>query len=306
MEIISSLEGFHYPSPVVTVGTFDGVHLGHKKIVSRLVAEAQKISGTPVVFTLNPHPRKVLFPEQTDLAMLNSPEEKTQKLREAGVAVLIEYPFTKAFSNLSSCEFIEEILYKKLRIKKLIVGYDHRFGKDRQGDPDILKTCAAPFGFDVIKVDAFKEGGTEISSTRIRKAIEAGEIEAANHRLGYPYTMEGTVVEGTQIGRTIGFPTANIEMRDSEKLIPRKGVYAVEVLLRGTHYKGMLNIGTRPTVSEGGNRTLEVHLFDFDGDIYGESVTVYLRHFIREERKFADREALKKQLEEDKKVIINY
>jgi riboflavin kinase / FMN adenylyltransferase len=303
LEIISSIDTFDYPNPVVTVGTFDGVHKGHKKILDRLVAEAQKINGTPVVFTLKPHPRKVLFPEQTDLGMLNTPEEKLEKLIDSGVAVLIEYPFTKAFADYTSCEFIEEILFKKLKIKSLIIGYDHRFGKDRQGDPEILKACAAPFGFEVIKVDAYKENDNEISSTKIRKALEAGDLHTVTRFLGYEYHLKGTVTEGDKIGRTISFPTANIEITDREKLIPRKGVYAVDVLFNNLPYKGMLNIGNRPTVSNQKRLTVEVHIFDFNEMIYGKPVTLILNRFIREEQKFSTIEELKSQLARDKQII---
>jgi riboflavin kinase/FMN adenylyltransferase len=282
------------------------VHKGHKKILDCLVSEAEKISGTPVVFTLQPHPRKVLFPQQTDLALLNTLEEKTNKLKEAGVKVLIEYPFTKEFAEYTSGEFIEDILYKQLKIKTLIIGYDHRFGKDRQGDPEILKTYAAPFGFEVIKVEAFRENGNEISSTKIRKALEAGDLLTANRFLGYPYNLEGSVISGDTLGRTIRFPTANIKPADKEKLIPRRGVYAVDIVFNNTRYKGMLNIGNRPTVSNQKRETIEVHIFDFNTDIYGKTVTLIFKQFIRDEQKFGSTEELKHQLEKDKKMILAF
>ncbi len=305
MKIITSIETFNDKNPVVTVGTFDGVHKGHKKILNTLVSEAEQLNGTPVVFTFKPHPRKVLFPNQTDLAMLNTDREKIQKLKEAGVAVLIEYPFSIEFANYTSCEFIENILYKKLKIKTLIMGYDHRFGKDRQGDYDMLKACALSYGFKLIKVDAYKENGREISSTKIRKALEAGDIQAAGQCLGYDYSIQGKVIAGNKIGRTIGFPTANIEIDNQEKLIPRTGVYAVDVLLKKHIYKGMLNIGKRPTFSNQNQISLEVNLFDFNENIYKQSLTLFFKHFIREEQKFASVQALQNQLKKDKDFIIS-
>ncbi len=304
MEIYHNINDFKVKNPVLTVGTFDGVHLGHKKILNRLVREAEKINGEPVVLTLYPHPRKVLDPNFKDLFLLNTLDEKAQLLENAGIKHLIIYPFTKEFASLSSCDFIEKFLYKRLNVKKLIVGYDHRFGKDRQGNIDILRNCADPFNIDVIKVDAFMLNNETVSSTKIRNALFEGNIEKANIYLDYEYFLTGEVISGNKIGRTLGFPTANIDVHH-EKLIPKSGVYAVKVIIEKNEYKGMINIGTRPTVSLSSDSTVEAHVFDFQGNLYSKKIQIIFKKYIREERKFVDKEALKLQLLKDKKFAKN-
>ena len=306
MRIHKTLKDFKVINPVVTVGTFDGVHRGHTKILNRLIQEAKSIGGESVIFTLNPHPRKVLFPEEKELFLLSTFDEKLELLNNTGVDNLIIYPFTKEFAQLSSCDFIEKILYNKLDTKQLIVGFDHRFGKDRQGNIEILKNYANPLGFDIIKVDALEHEGKKISSTRIRNSIISGDIEEANFYLGYDYFVSGTVVSGQKIGRDLGFPTANIKVNKQEKLIPKRGVYAVKIKIEDTIYKGMLNIGTRPTVSTNFKTNIEVHIFDFNEDLYNKEIRINFIKFIRNEIKFPNKEELQKQLTEDKRVALSF
>ncbi len=304
MKIHKNIKNIKIKSPVLTVGTFDGVHLGHKKILDVLVKEAEKINGEPVVLTLYPHPRKILDPSFKDLFLLNTLEEKAELLEKAGIKHLIIYPFTRDFASLTSCDFIEKILFNKLNVRKLIVGYDHRFGKDRQGNINILKKCTQPFNIDILKVDAFTLNNKKVSSTTIRNALLSGKIENANTCLGYDYFISGKVISGNKIGRTIGFPTANIEIHE-EKLIPENGVYAVKVLISEKEYAGMLNIGSRPTVNTEKNLTVEVHIFDFQEDLYDKNIKIIFKHFIREEQKFPDKQALKQQLIKDKKEVLS-
>ncbi len=305
MKIYRNTNDFKAENPVLTVGTFDGVHLGHRKILFVLTQEALKINGESVVFTLYPHPRKVLGKNSENLFLLNTLDEKIKLLEKAGVKHFIIYPFTKEFANLTACEFINEILYKKLKIKKLIVGYDHRFGKDGQANPGILKQCATSAGIDVLKVDAFVFNEKKISSTVIRKALFDGHIEEANACLGYDYTLSGEVISGNKIGRTIGFPTANIKIPE-EKLIPAKGVYAVKVKIEEKILPGMLNIGTKPTVTSAENIQTEVHIFNFSENLYGKNISVSLKKYIRKEIKFPDTETLKQRLTEDKRLITKF
>ncbi len=302
MKLYHSINEFKVKNPILTVGTFDGVHLGHKKILDTIIQESKSLSGESVVLTLHPHPRKVLFPQEHNVFLLNTMDEKIKLLEKAGIEHLIIYPFTKEFAGLSSCDFIEKILYNKLEVKQLIVGHDHHFGKDRQGNLEILQNCANPFGFDVVKVEALLQDNHKISSTKIRNALFAGDVSTANSYLGYNYFFSGKVISGNKIGRTMGFPTANIQP-EQEKLIPKNGVYAVKVIVDRTTYKGMLNIGSKPTVSSKLETGSEVHIFDFNENLYGKIIEVQLIKYIREEKKFKDKEALKEQLTTDKEQI---
>ncbi len=299
MKVYHSISEFKVKNPILTVGTFDGVHLGHKKILNTIIQEAKRLNGESVVLTLHPHPRKVLFPNENNIFLLNTMDEKIQLLEKAGLEHLIIYPFTKEFADLSSCDFIEKILYNKLNVKQLIVGYDHHFGKDRQGNLETLRNCTNPFGFDVLKVEALLQDKQKISSTKIRNLLFSGDISTANSYLGYRYFLSGKVISGNKVGRTMGFPTANIQT-EQEKLIPKTGVYAVKVIVDRTTYKGMLNIGSKPTVSSKLETGSEVHVFDFNENIYGNIIDVQLINYIREEKKFKDKEALKEQLKKDK------
>lgn len=307
MKVHRDLNNFNAHNPVLTIGTFDGVHLGHRKIISRLHDLAASIDGESVIFTFDPHPRKVVAPSETNLRLLTTLDEKIALFEEAGIDHLIVYPFTPEFAKLTYEEFVEQILVGQIHVKSLVVGYDHKFGKGRQGDFDLLKSCADRLDFQIEKLDVLLVNESNVSSTKIREAIQVGDFETANAYLGYPFTIHGMVVEGQRLGRTIGYPTANIDAMDPDKIIPGYGVYAVQVTVRNQTYTGMLNIGSRPTVNHNADhRTVEVNLFDFSDDIYGEPVEVVFYHKLREEQKFASLDALKEQLSQDRINTIFY
>lgn len=302
MKIYEGLEGFEPVSnAVVTSGTFDGVHLGHQKILKRIREIARSIQGETVLITFWPHPRLVLHPHNHQLRLLSTFEEKANLLRQLGIDHLVTIPFTQEFSQMSSKEFIQQILIDRIHTRKLVIGYDHRFGKNREGSFEYLQQHSQEFGFELEEISREDVEEIGVSSTKIRKALESGDIRTANLYLGRPYELNGLVVKGQQIGRSIGFPTANIHVPNDYKLIPKDGVYAVEAKVEDQLYKAMLNIGNRPTV-DGTKKTVETHLFDFQGDLYNKLITVYFRDFIREEQKFDGLEALKKQLIEDQKT----
>ena len=302
MRIYEGLEDFlPVPNAVVTSGTFDGVHLGHQKIIQRIREIARSIQGETVLITFWPHPRLVLYPTEHHLRLLSTFEEKANLLRQFGIDHLVTIPFTQEFSQMTSEQFIRKVLVEKIHTKKLVIGYDHRFGKNREGSFDYLQEHSSEFGFDLEEISRQDVEEIGVSSTKIRKALESGDIRTATNYLGRPYELNGLVVKGQQIGRSIGFPTANIHIPNDYKLIPHDGVYAVEVKVEGVLYKAMLNIGNRPTV-DGTRKTVEAHLFDFQGDLYNKLVTVSFKEFIREERKFENLEALKNQLVKDQKL----
>jgi riboflavin kinase / FMN adenylyltransferase len=288
-------------NPVVTSGTFDGVHLGHQKILKRIREIARGIQGETVLITFWPHPRLVLYPEEHQLRLLSTFEEKTKLLRSFGIDHLITIPFTKEFSQLSSREFIEKVLVEKVKPSKLVIGYDHRFGKNREGSFEYLKEHHSEFGFELEEISRQDVDEIGVSSTKIRTALETGHVKTATDYLGRPYELNGLVIKGQQIGRSIGFPTANIHIPNDYKLIPMDGVYAVEASVNDSLFKAMLNIGNRPTVG-GTKKTVEAHLFDFQGDLYDKQITIYLKEFLREERKFENLEELKNQLAIDQKM----
>ncbi|WP_288371151.1 bifunctional riboflavin kinase/FAD synthetase [uncultured Algoriphagus sp.] len=296
MKIYEGLSQFeNVPNPVVTSGTFDGVHLGHQKILQRIREIAKSIKGETILLTFWPHPRLVLYPKEHNLRLLSTFEEKAKLLRQFGIDHLISIPFTKEFSQLTSQEFIQSILVDKIKTKKLVIGYDHRFGKNREGSFEYLQQHSGEFGFDLEEISRQDVDEIGVSSTKIRNALESGDIITANNFLGRPYELNGLVIKGQQIGRSIGFPTANVHIPNSYKLIPKDGVYAVEASVNGSLYKAMLNIGNRPTV-DGNSKSVETHLFDFEGDLYDKQITIYLRDYLREEQKFESLEALKSQL----------
>lgn len=302
MKIYEGLSNLpNIPNPVVTSGTFDGVHLGHQKILIRIKESARQLGGETVLITFWPHPRLVLYPNQHNLRLLSTFEEKTQLLEQFGVDHLITIPFTHEFSQMSSREFIEKVLVEKIKTKKLIIGYDHRFGKNREGSFEYLQANSAEFGFEMEEISRQEVDEIGVSSTKIRKALEEGDLETATGYLGRPYELTGIVVKGKQIGRSIGFPTANIQIQTDYKLIPKEGVYAVEAEIDKISYRAMLNIGMRPTV-DGNQQTIEAHLFDYEGDLYGKQLTVKLKYFLREEQKFENIEALKAQLIRDQEL----
>ncbi len=301
VKIHTDIDHFNAINPVVTIGTFDGVHLGHQKVIARLNGFAREHGGESVIFTFYPHPRLVTKAGASDLRLLTTLEEKKELFARSGVDHLIVYPFTKSFSELTYAEFVKQILVDKMKTHCLVVGYDHRFGKNREGSFEYLQSCADQYGFLIEKLEALLVDEANVSSTRIRNALQDGRIENANRNLGYRYTLHGTVVEGQRVGRKMGFPTANIEASDPYKLIPGYGVYAVEVKLSGNTYKGMLNIGTRPTFNKNAdNRSIEVNIFNFEGDLYHKEVTLVFTGKIREEQKFSGVEALTEQLKKDK------
>ncbi|MHC2992036.1 riboflavin biosynthesis protein RibF [Pontibacter sp. HJ8] len=302
MEVIRDIAAFPKLSyPVVTSGTFDGVHVGHRKILQRMKERARQANGQSVVITYWPHPRLVLFPEDNDLKLLSTIEERVEQLRSFGIDYLLIIPFTKEFSRLSSRSFISDVLVKALHTKVLVIGYDHRFGKNREGSFEHLKARSAQYGFEVEEIPRQDVDEVGVSSTKIRKAIESGDIPTANKYLGHTYSLTSTVVEGNKLGRTIGYPTANLAIPAPHKLIPAHGVYAVWVRLDKERFPGMMNIGTRPTV-DGTHLTLEVNILNFDRDIYGHTLTVEFVERLRQEQKFEGLEALKAQLAKDRQA----
>nr|MBI1229432.1 bifunctional riboflavin kinase/FAD synthetase [Cytophagales bacterium] len=290
---------------VVTIGTFDGVHLGHRKILNRVRILADKAQGETVLITFWPHPRMVLRPDDHNIKLLSTFEEKKRLLQAFGVDHLISIPFTKAFSETTSEEFIHHILIDKINTKTLVIGYDHKFGKGREGGFEHLQANQETYGFELEEIPREDIDSIGISSTKIRKALEAGDITTANSFLGRPYEITGTVVTGKQIGRAMGFPTANIAVADPNKLIPKDGAYVITALVDGKPVRGMLNIGQRPTLS-GDTKTIEAHLFDFTGTIYGQELRVSFLEFLRPERKFSGLEELKAQLALDKENAIRF
>ncbi len=301
MKLHTNLEQFKARKPVVTIGTFDGVHLGHQKVILRLQEFAKQHDGETIIFTFHTHPRLITSPNENNLRLLTTLNEKIKLFEKYGIDHLIIYTFDKSFSELTYSEFVEKLLVEKIGTHCLVVGYDHKFGKNREGGFDYLKKCAEKFKFEIERLDALLVEEDSVSSTKIRNALQNGEIEKANHYLGYQFTLHGTVVEGKQLGRKLGFPTANIEASDKNKIIPGYGVYAVKVELNGAEYNGMLNIGTRPTFNNNAdNRSIEVNIFDFEGDIYGKEITLKFIGKIRDEKKFETMEMLVYQLEKDK------
>lgn len=291
---------------VVTSGTFDGVHVGHQRIVNRLNEVATEKGGESVLLTFWPHPRMVVSQDSQDLKLLTTIEEKIDFIEQLGVQHLLVVPFTREFSEQSAEKYVQEILINTLGTKTLVIGYDHRFGKNREGGFDYLQHNQARFGIQVEEISRQEIDDLTISSTKIRTALLNGEIDLANSLLGRNYRFSGIVAKGRQLGRQLGFPTANVQTRENYKLIPTSGVYAVLVHIRNKQYGGVMNIGSRPTV-DGVGRTQEVHIFDFNADIYGEILTVEIVSFIRTEVKFNSIEALKNQIVMDSeaaKIII--
>ncbi|WP_028523004.1 bifunctional riboflavin kinase/FAD synthetase [Runella limosa] len=283
---------------VVTSGTFDGVHLGHQKILSRLREAAQASGGETVVITFWPHPRMVVSNDSQNLRLLSTIDEKIELLRQNGVQHLVVVPFTREFSELTSDEFIQQILIDTIGTKKLVIGYDHHFGKNREGSFEYLQKNAHRFGFEIEEIPRQEIDHLTVSSTKIRQSLVEGNTSVANELLGRIYTFTGVIVKGRQLGRTIGYPTANVQVLESYKLIPADGVYVVRVHVRGQWLKGVMSIGFRPTVN-GIGRTQEVYIFDFQENIYGEKMTVENVAFIRPELKFDGLEALKKAIDDD-------
>ncbi len=290
-----------FKKAVITIGTFDGVHLGHQQIIKLLKKEAADIEGETVIITFYPHPRKIVTHGKSDVKTLNTLEEKIELLNEKGVGHLIVVAFDDEFANQSAEEYLENFLVQKLHPHTIIIGYDHKFGKNRFGDYHLLDKVGEKFNYKVKEIPEHVLNHVTISSTKIREALLKNDIDTANTYLGYQYFFEGKVVAGNKLGRTIGYPTANLLIEDEEKLVPGNGVYAVTLTLGENEplLKGMMNIGMRPTV-DGTKRTIEVNIFDFNEDIYGQYMRVYIYAYLRGEVKFDGLDQLKEQLAKDK------
>jgi len=303
MKIISDLDQFNVPEfPVVTIGTFDGVHVGHQIILKKIVEEAKKNKGESVLITFWPHPRFILQ-KNDPMKLLSTFEEKVELITGLGVDYIAKMTFTPEFSNLSADEFVQTVLVNGIGTKKLFIGYDHHFGNNREGNIDFLKTHSKHYGFDVSEIPKQEIDEVGVSSTKIRQALADGDVSLANTLLGRPYSITGKVVHGDKRGRTIGFRTANLNILEEVKLLPKDGVYAVWVSRDGAKIKGMLNIGYKPTL-EGSRKTIEVHLFNFADELYGENLSIAFIDYIRPEKKFDSLDSLKKQLEKDQKKSL--
>lgn len=288
---------------VITIGTFDGVHVGHRMILKRLLSNTENTPLKGTLLTFFPHPRIVLQ-KDSDIKLLNTIDEKTKILDNLGLDQLIVHPFTKEFSRLSATEFVRDLLVNKLRAKKVVIGYDHRFGRNRNANISDLIAFGNTFDFDVDEIPAQEIDAISVSSTKIRRALEDGDIETANRFLGYQYMLTGVVKKGKGIGRQLNFPTANLFIEESYKLVPKNGAYVVNSDIDGKIVSGMMNIGYNPTVN-GTKRSIEVHFFDFEKDLYDQTIQVNMLQRIRDEQKFDSVEELQKQLEKDRKVSIS-
>jgi riboflavin kinase/FMN adenylyltransferase len=287
-------------SSILTIGTFDGVHIGHQKIIKRLNEIKMDQNEKSMILTFFPHPRMVLD-HRNDIKMLTTMEEKTQLLEKFGLNELIIEPFTLEFSRLSAFEFVRNILVNQLHLKKLVIGYDHHFGKNREGNFEQLVEYGELYDFDVEKISAQEIEKVSVSSTKIRKAVENGDMETANAYLGYSYLLTGEIIEGMGIGRKINFPTVNLDIKEDYKLIPKKGVYVVKAHFKDRTNYGIMNIGFRPTVG-GKGQTIEIHLFDFHGNLYGKKIQVEVLKRLRDEQKFASVDELANQISKDEKA----
>ena len=304
MKVHYGVENIEIKCPVVTIGSFDGVHLGHACVIQHLKEKAASIDGESVIISFEPHPREVLYPREQKIGILTTLEEKITILEKYGVDHLIILKFTLEFAQQSYTDFVKKILIDKLKIKGLVVGYDHRFGKDRAGNFENLQELANKYGFFLEKEVVFEEDDVNVSSTKIRNALTVGDITTVNRFFGYLYSITGKVVYGHHLGHKIGFPTANIQVSDERKLLPAIGVYAVKVIIGQEIFNGMLNIGIRPTVSNDGQVSCEVYIFDFSQNLYGKTITINFINRIRGERKFNDIEELRAQLQKDQEKIL--
>ncbi|MDI9320510.1 MAG: bifunctional riboflavin kinase/FAD synthetase [Phycisphaerales bacterium] len=285
---------------VLTIGTFDGVHQGHKSILESVVREAKGISGTSILITFDPHPRKLIFPNKS-LKLLSTLEEKLGLIAEAGIDVTVVVPFTMAFAARSAQDYIQDFLLRLFRPKLIVIGYDHHFGHDRTGDINMLQYYTDQHHYAVKEISAQLIADAAVSSTQVRKAIQSGDISIANRMLGWDYSIKGRVVYGTQLGRTIGYPTANIAHIDEDKILPKQGVYAVRVKLSGQLYGAMLNIGINPSITHDNQLKIEVHIFNFNQDIYNQEISIQFIERLRDEQKFNTLDGLKEQLAIDQK-----
>lgn len=300
MKVYYSLEEIPaIKNPVLTLGTYDGVHNGHQQIIDFLSKSAKRINGETVLFTFHPHPRMVLHPDDHNLELIQDIDRRIESLAAAGIDHLILFPFTKEFSRLTATEFVRNILVNSLNVKLLTIGYNHHFGRNREGNIDLLRELGPLYNFEVEEIPAFKLEDVSVSSTKIRTALKEGDIRRANSFLGHIFRFKGTVVHGDKIGTQIGYPTANIGEIEKTQLKPEAGVYAVKIKVGNVIHEGMMNIGTRPTVSTDNEQRIEVHIFDFNEDIYGAKVELYFIDRIRSEKTFNSKEELIEQLGKD-------
>ncbi len=314
MKVYNHLDEFNkINNAIVTIGTFDGVHVGHRKIISRITEVAKQTNGESVILTFFPHPRMIINPEDVNLKLITTIREKAQLLEQLGIDHLIITPFTRDFSNLSAETYIQKVLVDKIGTKKIIIGYDHHFGKDREGNLERLQKFAPDYGYEVEEIPEQDIHDIAVSSTQVREALKKGDVETANEFLGYPFSLFGQVIKGDQLGRTLGFPTANLLVEESYKLIPGDGIYAVKINVHSDSqisnsksriYNGMAYIGNRPTIN-GMSRNIEVNIFDFDQDIYRQYLTMEFIHFIRSDIRFSNIEALKIQITKDKQAALS-
>lgn len=305
LKLFESINEFHSnKKTILTLGTFDGVHIGHKKILERLNQNTENGKYESLVLTFFPHPRMVLQ-EKSEIKLLNTIQEKSKLLEATGIENLVIHPFNESFSRLTAEEFVHSILVDQFHIQKIIIGHDHRFGRNRTANIDNLIAFGAEYGFEVEQISAQEIQDVSVSSTKIRKALQDGNMVLANQYLGYAYFLTGEVVKGKQLGRTIGFPTANIHIEEDYKLIPKNGVYVVRTCIDQKEVFGMMNIGFNPTVN-GQKQTIEVNLFDFDADIYGQKLEISLLKYLREEQKFGSVDLLKEQLNQDKQIALDF
>ncbi len=296
-----------FKNPVITIGTFDGVHLGHAKIIERLRKKAQEVRGESIIITFDPHPRFVISANSgTPIELLSTSEEKINALQEMQADVLVVVPFTPEFSEITAEAYIRDFIVNNFHPHTIIIGYDHHFGKNRQGNYQLLEAVKSTYGFQLEEIPVQEIEHIAISSTKIRKALHAGDIHKANELLGKNYSIEGRVVHGEQRGRLIGFPTANLKIDDVHKLIPANGVYAIQAFLNTSRYQGMMNIGVRPTVSMTHQRSIEVNIFDFDQDIYNQLLRIEFVGRLRDERKFNSVAELTEQLNRDKMQALTF
>lgn len=303
MKIYHSIKEFkHSSQTIVTLGTFDGVHIGHKKIIERLVSNAANTGGESVILTFFPHPRMILQ-DGSDIKLLNTIEEKSNLLEQCGIDNLIIHPFDQEFSRLTAEEFVEEILVNQFHLKKIIIGHDHRFGRNRTANIDDLIEFGKQFSFEVEQISAQEIDEVSVSSTKIRNALFEGNCQLANEYLGYPYFLTGTIERGKGIGRTIDFPTANLHIKETYKLIPKNGVYIVSSILNNTEVFGMMNIGFNPTV-KGEKQSIEIHFFDWNADLYNQKIQINILERIRDEQKFDSIDHLKIQLKQDQNTSL--
>lgn len=307
MKVYAGFQEFkRLKNAVVTTGTFDGVHIGHKKIIGRLLEVAQKTNGETVLITFNPHPRLVLQPENNDLKLISTLNEKIEQLEHAGIDHLIIQPFTLEFSRTTSINFIRDLLVNSVGTKTLVIGYDHHFGRNREGSFEHLQEFGPLYGFNVEEIPALDINEVNVSSTKIRNALLDGDINSANQYLGYTFAISGKVIPGNSIGRTINFPTANIFLDDPHKIIPKPGVYVALLRVDTVIYHAMVNIGINPTVSNSNECKIEAHILNFNGDLYNKLVQIQFMTRIRDEIKFESINQLQKQLEHDKITTQNY